>query len=281
VFGLTGTRDLVTSTRPGSGRALVASVTCFLRGLPLFVAAAPGTPLRVLCIIALDTLHVLRYSQALPRQTRQDLATLLDFQAGTNAAWDRKDRRRGECQAIRRRLESAGLGAWVEAYLARLRALETHRPVIGGDRRRFDDVHAYREAVARLSLATITAIALKVECLEAAIEATHRDHDLAALLRMAMQCQIIDDVMDYREDLSLGLPSFLTASASLPEGMALTASAARSYSMSDRRASRHAVLPLRLALRVLTAVAMVVVRAAGWWLAGSTSRRAIVHTPPR
>ena len=67
----------------------------------------------------------------------------------------------------------------------------------------------------RLSLATVAAIALDAECLEDAIRATHRDGELEALCRIAMQCQIIDDVLDYSTDLAAGLPSFLTASASL------------------------------------------------------------------
>jgi hypothetical protein len=270
----------VTSPRPGAGRAVLASVTCLVRGLPLFFAAVPRTPLRVLCIVALDTLYVLRHAQALPRTTRQDLATLLDFQACTNAAWDRKDRCAEERPAIRRRLESAGLGPWIEAYLDRLEELETQRPAIGGDRQRFDDVVAYREAVARLSLATVTAIALNVESLDAAIEATRRDCDLATLFHMAMLCQIVDDVMDYQEDLSLGLPSFLTASASLPESMALTARAARSYRVSNRRASDHGVLPLRLALRALTALTMAAVRGARWRLAGPATPATTARTPP-
>jgi hypothetical protein len=277
---LTELRRPVTDTGPGPGRAVLASVGCFLRGLPLLVAAVPGTPLRVLCIVALDTLHVLRHSHSLPRKKRQDLATFLDFQACTNAAWDRKDRCAEERQAIQRRLETAGLGPWIEAYLGRLRELETNRPAIGGDRQRFHDVLAYREAVARLSLATIAAIALNTECLDAAIEATHRDRDLTTLFGMAMQCQIIDDVLDYREDLSLGLPSLLTASASLPEAITMTASAARSYRGDRRRASGHGVLPLRLALWVLAAATMVVVRAAGWRLAGSTTQASRGRYPP-
>ena len=136
------------------------SVTCLLRGLPLFFRAAPKTPLRVLCIIALDTLHVLRHSQPLPRKRISELATFLDFQACTNAAWDHKDLCEAEYQAIRQRLEKAGLGSWIEEYLGRLRELERRRPSIGGDHRRFDEVRSYREAVARLSLATVTAIAL-------------------------------------------------------------------------------------------------------------------------
>lgn len=73
-----------------------------------------------------------------------------------------------------------------------------------------------------------------------------------------MQCQIIDDVTDYTEDVSAGLPSFLTASASLPQAMQLTAMAARHYGAPGGCA--HGVFPLRLALRVVTAVTALVAR---------------------
>ena len=123
---------------------------------------------------------------------------------------------------------SAGFANW-----------KARRPSIGGDRRRFDEVRSYREAVARLSLATAAAIALNAEGSEADIQAAHGDSDVDTLFRIVMQCQIIDDVMDYAEDLSAGLPSFLTASASLPQAMALTARAARSYGASPAAFIRH------------------------------------------
>ena len=159
-----------TRARPGPLRAGLVSITCLLRGLPLFFCAAPATPLRVLCIVALDTIHVLRYSQPLSRQRRKELGTFLDFQACTNAVWDRKQLCAAEYQALRQRLEKAGLGVWITEYLSRLSELETRRPPVGGDRRRFDDVRSYREAVARLSLAITAAIALNAESLEEAIQ---------------------------------------------------------------------------------------------------------------
>ena len=122
-------RTGVTRARHGRLRASLVSIACLLRGLPLFFCAAPKTPLRVLCIIALDTLHVLRHSQPLPRKRISELATFLDFQACTNAAWDHKDLCEAEYQAIRQRLEKAGLGSWIEEYLGRLRELETTTPV--------------------------------------------------------------------------------------------------------------------------------------------------------
>jgi hypothetical protein len=239
----------------------LVSVTCLLRNLPLFFAPAPGTPLRVLCIVALDTIHVFRHSQPLPRQRREQLATVLDFQAGTNAAWDHKPLCAAEYQAQRQRLEQVGLGSWITEYLDRLGELESRRPSVGGDARRFGDVRAYRESVVRLSLATIAAIALNAESLDEGIRATHSDSDVAALFRMAMQCQIIDDVLDYRKDLSAGLPSFLTA-ASLPQSVALTAGAARCYRVSPEHPSGRNVFPLRIALRILAAFAILAIRAA-------------------
>jgi hypothetical protein len=255
--GVTAPRGLAQGSgepSPGRIRASVVSLACFLGGLPLFVCATPKTPLRVLCIIALDTVHVLRNARRLPRSRRKQLAAFLDFQACTNAVWDGKDLCAPEYRALRHRLERVGLGVWITEYLTRLGELETRRPPIDGDLQRFDDVRSYREAVVRLSLATVTAIALNAECLDDGIRATYCDSDVAALFRMAMQCQIMDDVIDYRKDLSAGLPSFLTASASLPQAMALTADAVRFYA-----ASRGGVFPLELALHIITLVTKLVV----------------------
>jgi hypothetical protein len=262
VPSLTATEQGDTAARPGRLRATLVSLGCFLRRLPLFFCATPKTPLRALCIIALDTVHVLRNARPLPRSRCKQLAALLDFQACTNAVWDRKDLRAPEYRALRKRLESVGLGMWVTVYLGHIRELESRRPSIGGDPQRFDDVRSYREAVARLSLATVTAIALNAEDLDEGIRATHCDNDVAALFRMAMQCQIIDDVIDYREDLSAGLPSFLTACASLPQAIALTADSVQLYAANRGPSAGPGVFPLEAALRVFTLVTKLVVSVA-------------------
>jgi hypothetical protein len=240
--------------------ASLASVGCLLRATPLFFGAAPRTPLRVLCLIALDAMHVLRYRRPLRRARLSELATVLDFQAATNAIWDGKDRDNGDYVAMRLRLETAGVGPWVEGYVSRLGALESRRPPVGGDQRRFDDVRKYREAVARLSLATVIGIALHTRSLDETVLATHRDADLAALFGIVMQFQIMDDVLDREEDMDAGLPSFLTACASLPQTRILTARAARSYGTSQAYSAAHIWWPLRLALWLLTAAAMLVIR---------------------
>jgi hypothetical protein len=203
-----------------------------------------------LCIIALDTLHRLRHARPIPRGRIRELAAFLDFQACVNAELDHKRPCRAECAATQRRLEQAGCGPRLERYLSQLRALELQRPSMGGDRRGFDHVRAYREAVARLSLDTVSAFALDVEY-----------HD-PTLFRIVMQCQILDDVLDYRDDQSLGLPSFLTACTLLSEARALTAEAARRYGDVPELTTAVDVLPLRLALGVVTALTRFAVWAA-------------------
>ena len=243
----------------GPLRATFVSISCLLRSLSMFFCSSPRTPLRVLCIVALDTVRVLRYSPPLSRRQRHELAALLDFQACTNAVWDRKHLSVADYEALRQRLESAGLGACVTAYLSRLGELETRRPTVGGARHRFDDVRVYRESVVRLSLATLLAMTTNTGSVEDAIRSTYCDSDVATLFQLAMQCQIIDDVLDYREDLSAGLPSFLTTSASLPEAMAMTAEAARSYAARPGPPAGASVLPLEAALYVLATAARFVV----------------------
>jgi hypothetical protein len=232
-------------------RSSLVAAGCLLRGLPLFFRAAPKTPLRVLGIIALDTLHVLRRSRPLPRQRIRDLATFLDLEGCANQQWDHKHSCAGEYEALTQRLAHFGLGPRTTDYLSRLRELESARPVPGGDHRRFDEVRSYREAVARLSITTAAAIALD--------EPRPGDEDVDTLFRILMQCQIIDDVMDCGEDQAAGLPSFLTASASLPQAMELTAAAARHYAASGPPAPDRAIFPLRVALRVVTALARILV----------------------
>lgn len=235
-------------------KASLVSLRCLLRRLPLFFRATPRTPLRVLGIIALDTLHVLRHGRPLTRKRIGELSMFLDFEGCANAAWDHKALRQAEYDAMRQQLEQAGLGPCIGTYLVRLRELEEQRPPIGGDRRRFGEVRAYREGVARLSMATAAAIALTDECREVKISSAYGDRDVDTLYRILMQCQVIDDVVDYEDDRAAGLPSFLTALTSLPQGLELTTAAVERYA-----AGSKGLLPMRVALAVITWMTKLVV----------------------
>lgn len=251
-------------------RAGLVSIACLLGGLPLltrstFFGSPPRTPLRVLCVTALDTIHLFRHARRLPPARRALLAAFLDFQACTNAALDGKPLCAATYKALRQRLEGAHLESLATDYLGRIRELEMQRPPLHRDNQHVDDVRGYREAVVRLSLATVVAIALHDGRIDDGVRATYVDSDVAVLFRMAMQCQIIDDVVDYRGDLAAGLPSFLTASASLRQSIDATAAAARSY-VRVPPAGRGA-LPLEVMLTLLTWVTVLVV-----WMARRVQR---------
>jgi hypothetical protein len=249
--------------RRGGISATLASVACCLRRLPLFFSATPKTPLRVLCIIAFDTLHVLRTSKPLPSRRVRLLAALLDFGACANAALDHKAFSSTEYQATRQWLRHAGLGPLVDEYLRQLWKLERRRPLPGGDHRQCDEVRSYREAVARLSLGIVAAAAREDRSFEHGTVTIPWDDELESLFRIVMQCQIIDDVLDYAQDSAAGLPSFLTASASLPQALEMTAQAARNYAGCDRPRSPD-IFPQRVALVVVSAMAKLIVRIRLW-----------------
>ena len=233
------------------------ALACLLRRVPFFFRTRPRTPLRVLGIVALDTLHVIRTSHPLPPRRARELAMFLDLQGCANAAWDHKALSREDYHAIQEQLDIAGLGDCIDGYLRRLRVLESRRPAIGGDEQRFDEVRIYREGVAHLVFQTAAAIALDPDPTDNGMPATGGDSDVDALVRVLLQCQIIDDVLDYHQDLAGGLPSYLTACAALPESLERTAAATRSYGTAV-----DAIFPLRLALSAATLAAKLVVAVA-------------------
>jgi len=244
--------------------SILIALRSVVRGLPLFASARPKTPLRVLCIMAFDTLHMLRSAKPLPTAKRRMLAALLDFGACANAAFDHKECRRRECRNTLQLLEKDEIRSSVVEYLRRLSALESRRPLPGGDDRQFHKVGLYREAVVRLSLAMLATTANGNQCLDDGIRATYRDADLKMLFRIVMQCQIVDDVLDYAKDMYAGLPSFLTASKSLPRALELTRLAALGYA-DDRDLPRTGdVFPLRAALFLVSTLTKLVIVFGRW-----------------
>ena len=209
--------------------------------------------------MAFATLHRLRTSQRLPIQRVRLLATLLDFGACANAAFDGKKFCPHEFHRTRQLLEDAGFGSTAEEYWRRIQELERRRPRPGGNRTQFQRVRTYREDVVRLSLGVLTTTVFGLDCLDDGIQAIRAEGDLEILFGIVMQCQIIDDVVDYSKDAAAGLPSFLTASESLLEAFELTCQAARCYANDQGVPRSGKVLPLRLALFAVSAIAKLVV----------------------
>jgi hypothetical protein len=149
-------------------------------------------------------------------------------------------------------------------YLRKLRALERGRPAAGGDPRQFADVALYREGVVRLSLGLIAAAAFGDQTLDEAVRAMDADEDFKLLFRIVMQCQIIDDVLDYSEDSFAGLPSFLTASGLLPQAFELTRRAAAAYADDHDLVGSSATFPLRSALFLVSTLTRLVILMGRW-----------------
>lgn len=235
----------------GISSILIASRS-IVRGLFLFISARPRTPLRVLCIMAMDSIHMRRFAKPLPMRKLRALAALLDFGACANAALDDKHPSQHEFRTTLQLLEEAGIGSSLDDYLRRLARMETTRPLPGGDVGQFHKVMAYREAVVRLYLGMLAVTASVNQGLDEAIHSTVADPDLSMLFRIAMQCQIIDDVFDYSMDNSAGLPSVLTACKSLPRAFELTRLAARGYADQGDLPQTGDLLPFRIALRLVS-----------------------------
>jgi hypothetical protein len=244
--------------------SILISVRSIVRGLSLFMSARPKTPLRVLCVMAFDTLHRLRNAKPLPMCKLRMLAALLDFGACVNAVFDHKHCCRHECRETLQLLEEAGIRSSVVEYVRRLRDLESRRPLPGGDYRQFQEVRLYREAVVRLSLGMLATTADGKHCLDGGIRATHCDADLNILFRIVMQCQIIDDVLDYSQDMSAGLPSFLTATKALPRAFELTRLAALGYADERDLARTGDGFPLRSALFLVSTCTKLVIILGRW-----------------
>ena len=236
------------------------AVRCLARGLLLLISGRPETPLRVLCILAFDTLHMLRHGKPLPMPRVRTLAALLDFGACANAALDNKACCRHEYRRTLRLLEEAGTGLPVYEYRQRLSDLESRRPLPGGDYWQFQEVSLYREAVVRLSLGMAAAIAHGNQALDEGIRAISRDADLNILFRMAMQCQIIDDMLDYSHDVSAGLPSFLTASKPLAQAFELTRLASVGYADLPRTGDFFVLRSALLLVSMFTKLVIVLAR---------------------
>src|SRR5262245_10458567 len=184
-------------SEPRALRAFIAATRCLARHLPLFFRSTPRPPLRVLCITAMDTLHVLRHGRPMAPARVRDLAMFLDFGACTNAAWDEKRLREADYADLRRQLQASDVAPLVADYLCRLWELECRRPQVGGDHRRFDEVRAYREQVVRISIATAAAIAMEAETVARGIRAIDRERNLDKVFRIVLQSAVLHDVLDY------------------------------------------------------------------------------------
>ena len=248
---------VVSSAHSSHGRvtSTLIAILSLLRVLCLVFAIRPGTPLRAMCLAAFDMLHVLRRGSRLSLSRLQTLSELLNLGANANAVFDGKRASPDSIDDIRAQLPVPQHTAVPGDYLSELESLERRRPSPGGNAINHRAAQLYRESVVRVSLGMLATVSFDLPSLQTGIEATRRDHDLAIIFCIVMLCQIIDDVVDYSGDLASALPSFLTAHASLEEGLTQTTLAATEY---HRELPESACLsPFRLAASLLAAFASI------------------------
>jgi hypothetical protein len=233
----------------GAVRSILLALYCSLRSTPFFFSSTPKTPLRVLCVIAFDTHHLIQELKPLTRERIRLLATCLDLAADQNAVLDRKTFNRVKSRSNLERLEEAGFGLVLNEHLQRIRDLESRRPQASYDLQQFGEVRLYREAIVREHLRLAANIAFGTDA------SLCRSHDAGAmdvLFRIVMQCQILDDLLDYRKDIALGLPSFLTACASPTQCLNSTREASHGYRCLGRHAYWDHCFPFHVALAVVS-----------------------------
>ena len=223
-------------------------ILSLFRGVRLLLFARPKTPLRVLCAVTFDTMHRLRTSKRLPYSSQITLLALLDLGALMNARLDQKRFDERDYDVLQDKLTAAGLAELADDYLARLHAIEQCRPQPDGNNQRHREVVSYRESVIRISLAAVVSISFDCDRIDEGLDAILGDDDLQLVFKIVMLIQVIDDVLDYKKDAAAGLPSFLTASASLSNAFDLTRQAIQRYRDIGELSLSDSVLPFRIAL---------------------------------
>lgn len=193
-------------TMGSHGFEIPAALGAFVANLRFFATPKPGTPLRVLSLIAIDA--VLRgRGGILESDRRRAVIEAMELGSLLN---DRMDGDHHDPAVLRSAVAWFATSPYrkiVRPYAASLRRYERGRPDAGEGLRA---VACYRENVNETSLAFLWAIASKISFRQAR-EEIRVDSDLRLLFKIIMQCQLIDDTLDVRKDLKRGLPSFATA----------------------------------------------------------------------
>jgi hypothetical protein len=224
--------------------------------LMALVARRPGTPLRVLAVVAITAALRSRGVRLRP-DTRRAVIEALELGALLN---DRFDGEAVDPAALREQV------AWfarsphrelVRCYAKRLRRHERFRPNHGEP---IAVVKPYRENVNRTSLALLWALASGTELAAAELE-IRQAGDLRLLFNLVMLTQVMDDVLDAAHDRNLNLPSFATASGAT--AASLHAVASLYAAAPPLRLDGNFCLRLALAITAACTRGMIAIRSVG------------------
>jgi len=190
-------RPRITELARVAGTAMSAAMVCS----PMLLAARPKTPLRVFCIAAFEYLAHLR-GGTLGRRRRLAMAHACDFGSLRNDYYDHQLLDTTEYRSLRSKLRCMAPEAATSRYIQDLRQAERNRPIlVAGTSGVTDAVIAYRTWVLDLTLHWLQEISdLSVEPVK-----------FHALLSAAGLVQLADDLLDWKEDQAVRLPSYVTA----------------------------------------------------------------------
>lgn len=243
-------RDRIGKSRRHGWLGLPSALAALAANGRLFVARRPGTPLRVLSLIAIDAALRARGITMTPDR-RQAVIAAMELGALLNDQFDGDPH---DPEALRARaawFESSTHREVVRDYLKRLWRLERTRPDPEGC---VAAVRRYREGVNGVSLAALWALARGRSLAIAELE-IEREVDLRLLFQIVMQTQLMDDMLDIRQDRRRCLPSFATGSEVTADSLRGLVSV---YSDSTPvRCDRH--FCLRMALKMMGASARLLI----------------------
>lgn len=159
--------------------------------------ARPKTSLRVGCIAAFEYLARLE-GATLGRGRRVAIAHACDFGSLRDEYYDEAKLDWAEYRSLRAALRKTAPDAATVRYIRELRRAERGRPHVSAEAAL---TIAYRETVIRLSLEWMRAIA------GLSVESARFD----SIVSLVCLMQLVDDLLDWKEDQADGCPSYVTA----------------------------------------------------------------------
>lgn len=161
----------------------------------------PRTPLRVFCIAAFEYLARLR-GGTLGRRRRLAIAHACDFGSLRDAYYDHQTLDPVAYRSLRGVLRRIAPEAATFRYIQDLRKAERSRPILSATTPGVADATVcYRRSVIDLSLCWLLRIA------GLAIERELFD----SIVSLVCQMQLVDDLLDWKDDQAVGCPSYITA----------------------------------------------------------------------
>jgi hypothetical protein len=177
------------------------AATSLLTCIPMIWAARPRTPLRVLCVGAFEYLARL-HGPGLGRAGRLALAHACDVGALCNDFYDQNQFDRTVYRKLRRDLKRLASETATQRYIRELRQTERQRPVAG--------THGFHEPSVVISY-RLRVLGVSLTWLRTISGQPPEQRSLDALVALVGLVQLVDDLLDWKDDCACRRPSFVTA----------------------------------------------------------------------